>query len=142
MYANILETECSVHSLSVILSTDRGRIFSITLFAVFLPSLWAPASTATPAAVPSASAARALALSGRWSNERKIYVDGLLEHLGVVGAIDGSAGLLKGSIFDQGVTLFVSTLLPLPWFLGEREEVLSSAAPQSRATSSLGAVVP
>lgn len=113
IYSNILETECSVRGLGVILITDHGHVISFTFFAVLFPSLWAPTPAATPATVPSASAARALPLSGWWPNERKVYVNGLLEHLGVVGVVDGGASLLKGSVFNQGVTLLVLTSISL-----------------------------
>lgn len=32
-------------------------------------------------------------------------MDGLVEQLGVVGAVDGGAGFLEGWVLDQGVTL-------------------------------------
>lgn len=75
------------------------------------PTDRAPAATPLPAVAAAAAAAStairaALAgVRGR-AHEGKVDIDGLVEELGVVGAIDGGAGLLEGGILDECVALW------------------------------------
>ena len=67
-------------------------------------AVWAAAAaTAASAAVGLATSPATLARRG--PDESEVDEDGLLEKLGIMGAIDGSAGLLEGGVFDESVAL-------------------------------------
>lgn len=73
----------------------------------------APASTAVPPrtaanAIAAARPAAVFAGVGRRSHKGEVDVDGLVEQLGVIGAVDGSAGFLEGWEFDECVSLVIT----------------------------------
>lgn len=57
------------------------------------------------AAASASTCAASVGLAGRWSHKGKVDLDSLVEELGLVGAIDGGAGLFEGRILNQCVTL-------------------------------------
>lgn len=59
----------------------------------------AAASIAVPVPVPVA------ALAGRGTHKGEINLDGLVEQLGVVCAVDGRTGFLEGCVLDESVSL-------------------------------------
>lgn len=71
----------------------------------------APTAAATPTTTTTSSssattvAARALACVWWRPHKGKVNVDGLVEELGLVGAVDGGAGFLEGIVFNESVTL-------------------------------------
>lgn len=75
----------------------------------------APAAVAPPAPSAASSAdapARAAAVVlaagvGRGPHEGEVDLDGLVEQLGLVGAVDGGAGLGERGVFDQRVALLL-----------------------------------
>lgn len=52
-------------------------------------------------------AASSVGLARRRPDEGKVDVDGLLEQLGLVRAVDGGPRLLKGGVLDQRVALYL-----------------------------------
>lgn len=77
-----------------------------------IPSDRAPAATPLPAIAAAAAAATSgavrAALASVWwrAHKGEVDVDGLVEELGVVGAVDGGTCLLKGGILDKCVALW------------------------------------
>lgn len=94
----------TAHSLS--LSGSRS-ILSVA-FLAFLALLALGTSTPAPACPPTARAPSASWLTRRGSDECKVHLDGLLEELCLVCAVNGRAGLLKGRVLDQRVSLDAS----------------------------------
>lgn len=92
-----------------------------TPFALVVPvasTAGAPAPAALPAAATAASSASSssatvagtasavlASVRGR-PHEGEVDVDGLVEELGVVGAVDSGAGLLEGGVLDECVALW------------------------------------
>lgn len=75
------------------------------------PAAVAPPSTSSPASdAPARAAAVVLAAGvGRGPHEGEVDLNGLVEQLGLVGAVDGGAGLGERGVFDQCVALLVNT---------------------------------
>lgn len=92
-------------------SVTSGLVVPVAIAPV---AAWTPAPTArapTPAAAARASSSSSAArLIGGRAHEGEVDVDGLVEKLGVVGAVDGGAGLLEGGVFDEGVALGKETV--------------------------------
>lgn len=98
-------------------------VLPISFFFLVIPTIAiatrAPASTAPApptaattwcAAADAAAVARASAAAfgagvGRRAHKGEVNVDGLVEELGVVGAVDGGAGLVEGGVLDKRVAL-------------------------------------
>lgn len=74
----------------------------------FLALLALGTSTPAPACPPTARAPSATGLTRRGSDECKVHLDGLLEELCLVRAVNGCAGLLEGRVLDQRVSLDAS----------------------------------
>lgn len=72
-----------------------------------LPTTATATATSSPATVAGAAGAVLACVRGR-AHEGEVDVDGLVEELGVVGAVDGGAGLLEGGVLDECVALFVT----------------------------------
>lgn len=66
-----------------------------------------PASASSPDAPARAAAVVLAAGVGRGPHEGEVDLDGLVEQLGLVGAVDGGAGLGERGVFDQRVALLV-----------------------------------
>lgn len=74
----------------------------------------ASASAASPSDAPARAAAVVLAAGvGRGPHEGEVDLDGLVEQLGLVGAVDGGAGLGERGVFDQRVALLGDTSVPV-----------------------------
>lgn len=73
------------------------------------PGTPAPAAVAPPASASDTTAGAATAVLaasvGRWPHECEVDLDGLVKQLGLVGAVDGCAGLGEGGVFNQCVAL-------------------------------------
>ena len=74
------------------ISINRLVILGVTITA---SSCRAPTSATAAAVATTTATSTAVVLARRWAHKGEVHLDGLLEQLGVVGAIDGSARLLE-----------------------------------------------
>lgn len=86
-------------------------VVAIIAIAIAVPSTArAPAPAAlTPSTTTAASSTGPLSTlspcAGRWAHKGEVDIDGLVEKLGLVCAIDGGAGFLEGIEFDESIAL-------------------------------------
>lgn len=64
-----------------------------------------PSNATDARATTAATTAAVVGVLWRRAYKGKVDVDGLVEQLGVVGAVDGGAGFLEGGVFDESVAL-------------------------------------
>lgn len=92
-----------------------SRVWRLRIVLAILAGIRTPASTPPTASAtrPTAAAARTAlgvvlvaAFARRGSHKRKVDVDGLVQELGLVGAVNGRARLREGRVFDQCVALW------------------------------------
>lgn len=77
--------------------------------AAVAPAASAPAA-ASDAPAPAATAVLSAGV-GRGTHKCEVDLDGLVEQLGLVGAVDGGAGLGKGGVLDQRVALLSGAIV-------------------------------
>lgn len=95
------------HSMCCVLNQRVPALASLALLGRLLARLGlraAAAAASSPAATGTTAAAPALA-SRRGAHEGEVDLDGLLEQLSVVGAVDSGTGLLEGGVLDQRIAL-------------------------------------
>lgn len=99
----------------------RGRlpVDAAAAAAAATPAAAAVLGSRTGSAAVAAAAAAAALTAGRGADEGEVDVNGLVEELGLMGRVDGGAGLGKGGVLDKCVALV-------------REEVLVSGASHFR----------
>lgn len=101
-----METTRTVLLLDVVLVVPRVAVPAS-------PRAPAPAAVAPPASPSDTTACATTAVLaasvGRWAHECEVDLDGLVKQLGLVGAVDGCAGLGERGVFDQCVALLSHT---------------------------------
>lgn len=79
------------------------------------PAAVAPAASASASDAPARTTAAVLSAGvGRGTHKCEVDLDGLVEQLSLVGAVDGSAGLGKGGVLDQRVALLSGAIVLAP----------------------------